>query len=51
MHNAADALARVLPNAQRRILEGQDHGMLPKHSRTQIGMGFAQTYADFADVD
>ncbi len=26
MHNAADALARVLPNAQRRILEGQDHG-------------------------
>jgi pimeloyl-ACP methyl ester carboxylesterase len=26
MHHAADAIARVLPHAQRRTLEGQDHG-------------------------
>lgn len=26
MHHAADEIARVLPNAQRRTLEGQDHG-------------------------
>ncbi len=26
MRHAADALAHILPNAQRRILEGQDHG-------------------------
>jgi hypothetical protein len=26
MRHGADALAAVLPNAQRRTLEGQDHG-------------------------
>jgi hypothetical protein len=26
MRHGADELGRVLPNAQRRILEGQDHG-------------------------
>lgn len=27
MRHGADALASVLPHAQRRILEGQDHGL------------------------
>ena len=26
MRHRADELARILPNAQRRTLEGQDHG-------------------------
>ncbi|HEV2458003.1 MAG TPA: alpha/beta hydrolase [Ktedonobacterales bacterium] len=30
MRHGADALASVLPNAQRRILEGQDHGPAPE---------------------
>lgn len=30
MRHGADALASTLPNAQRRILEGQDHGSAPE---------------------
>ncbi|MFN8496404.1 MAG: alpha/beta hydrolase [Anaerolineae bacterium] len=30
MHHAADAVAAVLPNAQRRTLAGQDHGAAPE---------------------
>jgi hypothetical protein len=30
MHPSADALAAVLPNAERATLEGQDHGPEPE---------------------